>query len=106
MCYLEDLLSDRGIAVRHFARLLGFKSYGPVNSYIRGMGVRPENREKIERGIYALEIYDAICPSLNYGRTFNSGINRTWGDLNRNYFKYVMDTAEWDAGFLEVLENL
>ena len=106
MCYLETLLEQRNLAVRHFATLIGLNTRGPVDWYIRGNTVKPENREKIERGIKVLEVYDVVCPELGYGRNYESMRKRTWGDLNAGYLRYTWATCEYDEGFREIFESL
>ena len=110
MCGLRELLAERNLAVRHFARLIGFTASTTVENYIRGKNLRPENREKIERGIRVLEIYDTPCPSLNYGKCVSwcdgSTWRRNWGDIHQDYTRYMHDTLEYEKGFRELFENI
>lgn len=106
MHYLEELLAERHLAKKHFGRLVGFTSGITVNDYIRGKRILPESVVKIERGIRVLESYDAVCPELGYGRNYASMVKRTWGDLNQNYLRYTVATAEYDAGFRELWEAI
>lgn len=111
MHYLEELLAERHLAKRHFAKLVGLCAHGTIDRYMLNPNrVWPETREKIERGIRVLEMYTVDCPELGYGRCVSccegSTWRRNWGDINQSYYKYMWATCEYDAGFRELFDRI
>lgn len=111
MHYLEELLAERQLSKRHFTKLIGLSAHGTIEKYmLNPCRVRPETREKIERGIRVLEKYDVMCPKLNYGRCVSkcdgSDWRKNWGDINQDYLKYMWNTCEYDIGFMELFDSL
>ena len=110
MCRLRELLDERHLAKRHFARLIGFDSTYAVDKYMKGKYMQADTRERIERGMRVLEIYDTPCPKLNYGKCVSwvdgSTWRRIWGDVNQDYTRYMHDTFEYEQGFREMFEKV